>query len=814
LHAVAERYLRGDCISWESLFPPGWDAGLEDAAKDFIPFAANEAITRALWEAVPGIKVEEPIALLVGREFVDERGMPLLARPEPFTDKEGVRRMAPLRHMFDGSPLPRGYDRLPPLIGFIDLANLQLPTPRVTDHKTSRNRKYATTKAKLEINRQITCYGAWALAIRKDAQEFEGEHISLLKDLTAPEPAFSTKHIFPLEVVRQRWLEVIQIAEDMQGIRRKLPVVVDLANPHNRLDGFRGVHGAVDDGPKRAKESCNAFGRCPLYSACHGQSPMAEVVKRIDTPSMMGLIRTITAPTPHLTFGLNFHSSIPTTKDTHMPFAPAGPITHNVGSDVYIIDETDKSVQFRARILARLPNGKSAVGLWPHPDIEPHWPALPAIYKVDLDPATFFATPAPNSRIGGYQAELVNAKVPDENAWYDTKGNLNAFPEKGAPTAPAHPSPLTGHTGPAAAPTAADGFQDVKLTRPPRDPASSPLGTIPLVHSPGISVTMTPPPPPAASKGQALATQMQAAVAAEAANQVPPPNFEPKIGDVVEFLPAPAHRFWTGFAGKHATVTDVSLGQDQLIVSVSCEGVEYPDLQSGRFKLVSRPTPVPAKPADSPTHERMRQASSALAQSSTATATSGGPVPGAVPVPQQTVPGVSLLPPTLEAAQALVGKSVVFQAAGAAPFNAPLTAVSDVGPTLMGYTHPWDTVVRLSLLTPTDIPGAKPLKLTAAQKKEAAAKEEADAAYAQRHLALAKAHELAAAVVKGDGKATKKAFETILEHLIVAVAYQTEISGGAPAPAPAASPGTPEMAAALQAARDNIDLVAAQLGLA
>jgi hypothetical protein len=458
----------------------------------------------------------------------------------------------------------------------------------------------------------------------------------------------------------------------------------------------------------------------------------------------------------------------------------------------------NKNIQFRARILAHPKPGEVKIGLWPHPDREPYWAALPKDYLIDMLISELMPTPSPTAKITGYFEELVNAGLGAGNEWKDLQGNINTSPVQAAPVAPAappaHPSPLTGHTGPAAPPMASDGFQDSKVSRPAHVPfGGTPLGTttVPLVHTPGISVTMGTSPPPAASKAQALANQMQTAVAAETANQVPPPNFEPKVGDVVEFLPAPTHRFFSKFEGKHAVVTDVSLGDGQLMVSVLIEGVEYPDLQSGRFKLHSRPAPV-KQPADSATHERMRQASSSLAASSTA---SGGTVaPLGHPVPQQTVPGVSLLPPTLEAAQALVGKSVVFQAKGHAPFNAPLTAVTDAGPTLLGYTHPWESVERLSLLTPTDIPGAKAPKLTPAQKKEAKVREEADALFADRANALAKAAQLATAMSTGEGKVTKKGVEALVPLLTQALAYQEEqahaIASSTPAPGASAPAAT------------------------
>lgn len=129
----------------------------------------------------------------------------------------------------------------------------------------------------------------------------------------------------------------------------------------------------------------------------------------------------------------------------------------------------------------------------------------------------------------------------------------------------------------------------------------------------------------------------------------------------------------------------------------------------------------------------------------------------------------------------MVGKNVVVGLHGsAAPFNTILEAVSDAGIKVMSTEYPWEQVVRLTPMTPTDIPGAKPPKLTAAEKKAVKAKEEVDARFAERSKALAQALDLVTAVLGGEGKVTKKAFEALKPQLEVALAYQGELqSAGA-----------------------------------
>ena len=150
LHAVAERYLKRESKDWGSLFPDGWDKGLDDDGKEYVPFAAKQAIELGLWQAVDGILVEEPIAMLVGREFTDDRGMPFLARATDFVDEHGIRRIAGLKCMLDGSPLPAGYNRLPPMVGFIDLAGLTTTVPFILGFQDRQDAQVYTHPGKAQ----------------------------------------------------------------------------------------------------------------------------------------------------------------------------------------------------------------------------------------------------------------------------------------------------------------------------------------------------------------------------------------------------------------------------------------------------------------------------------------------------------------------------------------------------------------------------------------------------------------------------------------------------------------------------------------
>jgi hypothetical protein len=289
LHAVAERYLSRAAATWEGLFPADWDKGLDEEGRNFVLFAAKEAVTLGLWQAVEGIEVECALALLVGKEWLDDRGMPLIATCETGFNKHGVREIKRLTGLLDGRPLPPGYNRLRPFVGFVDVAALQLPIPRISDHKSARNRRYALSKEKLAKDRQVNCYAAWALGRRRDAVECEVEHIVFLKNPDAPEPSYNTKAVIPIADVRARWLEVIEHAEDMKLVSELVPVEIDKEHPYNRADRWKSVRGAVDESPERAKEACSAYGGCPFKDVCHGRATAAEVVKRLDSPSMMDI---------------------------------------------------------------------------------------------------------------------------------------------------------------------------------------------------------------------------------------------------------------------------------------------------------------------------------------------------------------------------------------------------------------------------------------------------------------------------------------------------------------------------------------------
>ncbi len=154
-HAIAERYLSRQAKTWEDLFVTGWDKGLNQEDAVWCRYMAEKAVELGVWKSKPGITIEHPVAYLVGREHLDHRGMPLLAAAETFIDAKNVRRISRLTRLLDGRPLPVGWNRLPPFVGFIDHLDLPANPAEVVDQKTSKKRTYALTSAKLALDIRV-----------------------------------------------------------------------------------------------------------------------------------------------------------------------------------------------------------------------------------------------------------------------------------------------------------------------------------------------------------------------------------------------------------------------------------------------------------------------------------------------------------------------------------------------------------------------------------------------------------------------------------------------------------------------------------
>jgi hypothetical protein len=286
-HSVLERYILGQAGSWEGLFPAGWDAGLDAHERSWVQDVTRRGIERGVIQAAPGSQVEVPIAFLTPPEHADARGLPLLAKAETYLDDTLTRRVAKLTTLYDGQPLPSGWDRLPPFVGFIDHLMLRENPPRVIDHKTAKNRRYATTEGKLAEDVQVLAYAALPLVLRPEVGVIRCLHNVFLKDDSAD--PYSVAVDVTLEKVQRTWADIRQAAADMQLVREVAPKVVDPSNPFVRANNWQRVKSAIEEGC--AQESCNAFGGCAFKDACFGRATAEQVVRRLDSPDVMGLVR-------------------------------------------------------------------------------------------------------------------------------------------------------------------------------------------------------------------------------------------------------------------------------------------------------------------------------------------------------------------------------------------------------------------------------------------------------------------------------------------------------------------------------------------
>jgi len=303
LHAIAERYLSKETTTWEGLFPPGWDKHLiTDVERQWMRRMAEEAVSKGVWRAKPGITIEHPVAYLVGNDFRDSRGMPLLAKASTYQDKNGVRRVAKLTSLVDGRPLPTGWNKLPPFVGFMDYYDPHY-APRiaeVADHKTAKNKRYVLSPAKLALDTQLLSYAATPIALDPSIDTVHLRHNVLLKDPEATEPVFMTEAEVGIDAVRNNWTDIILASERMVSIRAMAPAIVIHGHPEERARNFHFVRSAIDDGKQR--EACEAYGGCPYKDTCLGRSTVQQMTTRMDREHRES-INTKPPHTPTQSFG-------------------------------------------------------------------------------------------------------------------------------------------------------------------------------------------------------------------------------------------------------------------------------------------------------------------------------------------------------------------------------------------------------------------------------------------------------------------------------------------------------------------------------
>lgn len=884
-HGVAERYHLKQAMTWDGLFPPGWDTGLDDKNRSFIRYAATQAVERGVWQATPDVQIEAPACALIGKDFRDARGMPLLAEPVITLDGKGERIQGRPTRLIDGRPLPTGWDRLPRFVAFIDVKKPDLGI--IEDHKSAKSRRYTLTPDKLKRDVQLLSYAAMLFAERPALDVITLKHNVMLKDTEAPDRVYATTTTVTPDWVAAHWNDVIATVETVRDLRIRVPVLADGSpgggSALNRADRWLEVPGACDEGEARKKESCDAYGGCPYQDICFLRASAAQVTKRLDAtggppapalspvprpPSLLDRMTMSTPtsapvaaprptlldrmaaplpapPTPVQTIsrllGTDFIPSL--TTDTPMPFPPKHVIT--AGTDCYIIDPEDPAVQYRVRVIdpkVMDPNGAETalVGLFPHEDVVPDFTRLPDLYRVPVPLTSLLMVPSLTATITGYHAGLIRLNYPrEQSSWYTADGRLVADPAHAIPS-PANPVPANMLPGETIAQVNSPTYSDPIPPQPAYVPGSSipqvahapPAPTVREI-APGVIQTTTQG-PTASDKNTALLQQHQRAL--EAAKEVlPPPTFAPVRGMLVQVAET-THKFWAKMVGQVGTIKDISQGDGQSVLTVDIDDQDF-DAVVGRFvpyvdpnQQVIAPTGMPLHPATATTTPGTGSIPVASTRERTAPmfpplATASGQVlalaampptplqfgdPGHVtkgppigsfsgdrlspiiqgpPTQPATAPGAELsntagtmTPELLKHFTGMVGKTVRVKPHKGGQFSGVLEAADATGVTMMSgqVKLAWVDILEV-IQWDGVIPGAKPIKLTADEKKaakEARALEDEQAAREQeakdRAANLPQALGQALAIVKTtleSGKVSKKVLEGLLPLLEQATEY-------------------------------------------
>lgn len=282
LHATAERYLLKESSSWEGLFPPQWDNQILEEDAKMVKEMAKRAVAQGVWQAAPGIVVEYPVALLVGRRMLDHRGLPKVARAITFKDDRRGRQHTAFTTLYDGSPLPEGWDDMSPFVGFIDnLFMWDNPYPKVTDHKTAKNKTYTLNSVQLSADLQMNCYAALPLALYPEFDFVALRHNVFLKNHEDPQ-VFTTDAVVTAGAVARMWATVVETAEELHWMKKQNQKIEGVS-PEHRADNFKNIPGALEQG---RPEACEAFGKCPFRDACFGRRCVSDLVRDMDAPEV------------------------------------------------------------------------------------------------------------------------------------------------------------------------------------------------------------------------------------------------------------------------------------------------------------------------------------------------------------------------------------------------------------------------------------------------------------------------------------------------------------------------------------------------
>ncbi|MBD3387425.1 MAG: hypothetical protein GF414_00590 [Candidatus Altiarchaeales archaeon] len=400
--------------------------------------------------------------------------------------------------------------------------------PKVIDHKSAKNRRYAKKADDILVSTQMLTYGCYPLVQYPSCDQVEGVYNVLLKDMSAKKGTFSVRNTMSKQLIVDRWTKNLHTVRTMQDIRNQLPVG-DKKDPL-RGSSYRQIEGAVDTrNDQIIKRVCGAFGGCPYKDACHGMCSIEQLTRRYDGQSAHPKQQQVSMLDKPLAASNTTSPTINPTKGLPMlPFnspTPTPPPSIQAGSDAYVKDP-ESNQQYRVRVNSTEP---CVVFIWPDPGQEPDFASLGEVYKIgcltlqDLSP-----TMLPNIPLARYDQALAFAGVAEETYRWQP-ASTTQVPEATPPPPFASLKPTETSAAPAsAAPTSAN--EDRTLS-PPADP------------------------------------------------------WVPPIGTQVKVIPSD-HNYWSKLAGKYGRVVDVSADNT---LTVDIDGNIYPDVATGRFAPVEIP---------------------------------------------------------------------------------------------------------------------------------------------------------------------------------------------------------------------------------
>jgi 3D (Asp-Asp-Asp) domain-containing protein len=235
LHAVAERYNRADDLGRDEkgnpvdLYPEGWEIAydkytgkeegrLTPVEQDTVKRLIDKALEEGILERLPGRSVEEPFNFQVGK-----------------------------------LPIPSGGNCTVSMVGFVDL----LFPKEVQDHKTSKDKKWFKSKAKLKIDPQMLIYAFVAVKKIQDAGGAVPEKINLRHNQFCKNPnaleVRKTETKIPVVDVLAHWEQVVEDCREMVVLRDTTEQYFDIPDPED------------------TQTTCRAYGGCPFMTICYGR---------------------------------------------------------------------------------------------------------------------------------------------------------------------------------------------------------------------------------------------------------------------------------------------------------------------------------------------------------------------------------------------------------------------------------------------------------------------------------------------------------------------------------------------------------------